>query len=196
MPIGMHRTTVPPGADGIVSDVDELYRLDLGLESTSTWPKADYSKGWMADTFHGVQRLAAYGTRDGKRAAFVRIPSRHATVIILANDPNADARGMSERILEQAAERITLSGCRAGQAGRLLCGSVLLVAATLPGVAGDTGRPAKAAPAHQAEIAPNYPGGPFHARRNAPAGVRHRCHAALVHPFGSLLVQLQDHERD
>jgi hypothetical protein len=45
--------------------------------------------------------VALYGTRDGKRAAFVRIPSRHATVIILASDPNADARGMSERILSK-----------------------------------------------------------------------------------------------
>jgi hypothetical protein len=100
-PIGMHRTTVPPGAHGIVSDVDELYRLDLGLESATTWPKADYSRGWTADTFHGVQRLATYATRDGKRAAFIRIPSRHATVIILTNDPNADARGMAERITSQ-----------------------------------------------------------------------------------------------
>lgn len=100
-PIGMHRTTVPPGGHGIVSDVDELYRLDLGLGSAATWPKADYSKGWKADTFQGVQRLAAYATKDGKRAAFIRIPSRHATVIILTNDPNADARGMAGRITRQ-----------------------------------------------------------------------------------------------
>jgi cyanophycinase len=101
MPVGMHRTTVPPGANEILSDVDELYRLDLGLEYASTWPKADYSKGWTVDTFDGVQRVAAYGTGDGKRAAFVRVPSRRATVIILANDPNADARGMSESILRK-----------------------------------------------------------------------------------------------
>jgi len=100
-PIGMHRTTVPPGAPGIVSDVDELYRMDLGLEYQATWPKADYSRGWTADTFDGVQRFAAYATQDGKRAAFVRIPSRHATVIILTNDPDADARGMAERITSQ-----------------------------------------------------------------------------------------------
>ncbi len=100
-PVGMHRTTVPPGSAEILSDVDELYRLELGLEYSSTWPKADYSKGWTADTFDGVQRLAAYATRDGRRAAFVRIPSRHATVIILANDPDADARAMSEGILHE-----------------------------------------------------------------------------------------------
>lgn len=101
MPIGMHRTTVPPGTDEIVSDVDELYRLGLGLDYSSTWPKADYSKGWAVDTFDGVQRVAAYGTKDGKRAAFVRIPSRRATVIILTNDARADARGISERILSR-----------------------------------------------------------------------------------------------
>jgi len=99
MAVGLHKTTVPPGSHEIVSDVDELYRFELGLEYSSTWPKADYSKGWMVDTFNGVQRLAAYATKDGERAAFVRIPSRHATIIILANDPHADARTMSERIL-------------------------------------------------------------------------------------------------
>ncbi len=100
-PVGLHKTAVPPGAHEIVSDVDELYRFELGLEYSSTWPKADYTKGWRVDTFNGEQRIAAYATNDGKRAAFVRVPSRHATVIILANDPHADARAMSERILEK-----------------------------------------------------------------------------------------------
>jgi len=99
-PVGLHQSKVPPG-DQILSDVDELYRLELGLEYPSTWPKADYSKGWVVDTFNGVQRVAAYATRDGERAAFVRIPSHQATVIILTNDPHADARAMSERILDK-----------------------------------------------------------------------------------------------
>lgn len=101
MPVGLHKTTVPPGSHEIVSDVDELYRLELGLEYASTWPKADYSKGWTVDTFKGVQRIAAYATKEGRRAALVRIPSHHATVIILTNDPHADARAMSESILEK-----------------------------------------------------------------------------------------------
>jgi cyanophycinase len=101
MPVGMHRTTAPPGDHEILSDVDELYRFELGLEYPSTWPKADYAKGWTVDTFDGVERIAAYGTRDGQRAAFVRIPSRRATVIILTNDRHADARAMSERILSK-----------------------------------------------------------------------------------------------
>jgi hypothetical protein len=48
-----------------------------------------------------MTRLASYATADGKRAAFVRIPDRRATIIILTNDANADARAMSERILDQ-----------------------------------------------------------------------------------------------
>jgi len=100
-PVGMHKTTVLPVGHEIVSDVDELYRFELGLEYSSTWPKADYSKGWRVDSFNGVQRMAAYATKGGERSAFVRIPSRHATVIILTNDPHTDARGMSERILEK-----------------------------------------------------------------------------------------------
>jgi cyanophycinase len=100
-PVGLHKTTVPPGSHEIVSDVDELYRFELGLEHSSTWPKADYSKGWTVDSFNGVQRMAAYATKGGDRSAFVRIPARHATVIILTNDPHANARAISESILEK-----------------------------------------------------------------------------------------------
>jgi cyanophycinase len=98
-PVGMHRTT----AEGsqVQSSVDELYRVALGLESTPAWRSLDLAKGWTSDRYKGVTRLASYATADGKRAAFVRIPERHATVVILTNDPTADARGMSERILDQ-----------------------------------------------------------------------------------------------
>jgi hypothetical protein len=67
----------------------------------STWRSADYARGWTSDSYRGARRLAAYATPDGKRAAFVRIPEQHSTVIILTNDASADARGMSERILDQ-----------------------------------------------------------------------------------------------
>lgn len=98
-PVGMHRTTTA-GSD-IQSSVDELYRVALGLESAPAWRMADPAKGWTSDRYKGVTRLAAYATADGKRAAFVRIPERRATVVILTNDPTADARAMSERILDQ-----------------------------------------------------------------------------------------------
>lgn len=98
--VGAHRTAAVDSQD-VQSSVDELYRFSLGLEVPTTWRNADHSKGWTSDTYKGVTRLASYATADGKRAAFVRIPDRYATVIILTNDANADARGMSERILNQ-----------------------------------------------------------------------------------------------
>ena len=84
------------------SSVDELYRFALGLEVPTTWRNADYAKGWTSDTYKGEVRLAAYGTADGKRAALVRLPNRRLTVVILTNDASADARGMAERILDEA----------------------------------------------------------------------------------------------
>jgi cyanophycinase len=99
-PIGAHQTSA---ADSLTvqSSVDELYRFALGLEVPTTWRNADYTKGWTVDTYKGVQRMAAYATPDGKRGAFVRVPDRRMTIIILTNDTGADARGMANRILDQ-----------------------------------------------------------------------------------------------
>jgi cyanophycinase len=106
-PIGMHKTAAT--AEGNVqSSVDELYRLSLGLENPRTYAgnganaaSIDYTKGWQSDTYRGAQRLAAYGTSGGKRSAFVRIPDRHATIIILTNDDSADVKSMSEKITDR-----------------------------------------------------------------------------------------------
>ena len=99
-PIGAHQTSAADSVS-VQSSVDELYRMSLGLDVPTTWRNADYAKGWTADTYKGVSRLAAYATPDGKRAAFVRIPDQRATVIILTNDATADARGMAEQILDR-----------------------------------------------------------------------------------------------
>lgn len=99
-PIGAHQTAAPDSRH-VRSSVDELYRLALGLEDRTTWRDMDYAKGWAIDSFHGVRRFSAWATPDGKRAAFVRVPERRATVIVLTNDVTADARGMAERILER-----------------------------------------------------------------------------------------------
>jgi hypothetical protein len=98
--IGAHQSVSTDGKD-VLSSVDELYRLGLGLDVPNTWRNADYTKGWTVDAYKGQRRVAAYATADGKRAAFVRLPGMHATVIILTNDANADARGMSEKILDR-----------------------------------------------------------------------------------------------
>jgi hypothetical protein len=108
----MHKTSATPSGD-VQSDVDELYRLALGLENPRTYSRGgaadasgdrgsiDYARGWEADTFHGVARFSAFGAAGGKRDAFVRIPDKHAAIIILTNDETADARGMAEKIAEQ-----------------------------------------------------------------------------------------------
>jgi hypothetical protein len=100
-PVGLHRTAASFDGSEVLSDVDELYRVALGLESSTTWPGANYAKGWTVSTVDGVRRLAAYGTKDGKRSAFVRIPKQGIAVIILTNDKDANARKLSQRILHQ-----------------------------------------------------------------------------------------------
>ena len=104
----MHKTTAT--ADGMVqSSVDELYRLSLGLENPRSFtrdttaangggPAIDLSRGWKAESFGGVSRLSAYGTPEGHRAAFVRIPDRKATIIVLTNDDSADAKRIADEI--------------------------------------------------------------------------------------------------
>ena len=111
-PVGMHKTSATPAGE-VMSNVDELYRLSLGLENPrsyvsapSTDPTAapatiDYTKGWQADSYRGTARYSAFGTADGTRAAFMRFPARHATVIVLTNDASADARAMAEKIAEK-----------------------------------------------------------------------------------------------
>ena len=74
----------------------------------------DVVKGWSVDQFHGVPRLAAYGTPDGKRNAFMRFPDRHAVVIVLTADDNADAKGLAERIADRTFLRLIARMLKAG----------------------------------------------------------------------------------
>jgi cyanophycinase len=103
-PIGLHKTTAT--ADGqVLSNVDELYRLALGLENPRTWRDTDATKGWETESVGGLTRLAAYGAEGGKRHAFVRVPDKRTTVIVLTNDPNADARGIASSIVTRVLAR-------------------------------------------------------------------------------------------
>jgi hypothetical protein len=106
-PIGMHKTSATTEGN-VESSVDELYRLALGLENPRTYGgnganavTVDYAKGWQSDTYKGVARLTAYGINGGKRSAFVRIPDKHATIIILTNDDSADTKTMSDKITDR-----------------------------------------------------------------------------------------------
>jgi cyanophycinase len=112
-PVGLHKTTADSDG-GVHSDVDELYRLALGLEHPETFSRnpssedasserqpIDYTGGWEADSFHGANRYSAFAIAGGKRAAFVRVPDRRATVIVLTNDDSFDAKSAADSILDR-----------------------------------------------------------------------------------------------
>ena len=54
------------------------------------------------DSYKGVPRLVAYGAAGGKKSAFVRVPDRnHTTIIVLTNDDTADAKAITDRITDK-----------------------------------------------------------------------------------------------
>lgn len=112
-PIGMHKTTADSSGE-VHSDVDELYRLALGLENAHTFTRAanqeegsaaspaiDYASGWEADSYHGTSRYSAFVGAGGRGGAFVRVPSRRATVIVLTSDDAFDAKPAADSILDR-----------------------------------------------------------------------------------------------
>jgi len=106
-PSGMPRTRADTVARAFSSNVDELYRWERVLSTGSraedgdATAAADNAPGWRVDTHHGAQRHSAYGTSDGKRNAFVRFPTRHATIIVLSGSDAVDARAIAERIADR-----------------------------------------------------------------------------------------------
>lgn len=111
-PIGARKTTVDTTAGrNFSSNVDELYRLELGLQHPGTWVRdtlaasdaaavpVDPAQGWQSDSYNGTTRLSLYATPDGKRGAFVRLPERKIAVIILTDGDSLDAKALAEAIL-------------------------------------------------------------------------------------------------
>ncbi len=108
-PVGMHKTNANTQGD-VLSNVDELYRLSLGLETPRTFSRDtanafDAARGWSTQTRRGAAILSAFGTVDGKRHAFVRIPSQRVSVIILTNDDSFDAKAAADAITEKFVAR-------------------------------------------------------------------------------------------
>ena len=112
-PIGAHKSVVD-SSGAFASNVDELYRLELGLQSSRTFANAtalsgtapanairDESLGWHVDRFRGLARWSAFGTADGMRNAFVRIPDRRVSIIILTDGDGVNAREIADRIAER-----------------------------------------------------------------------------------------------
>ena len=112
-PVGLHKTTMSREGQ-IQSDADELYRVSLGYENPRTFVRdttsgdngttrsVDVSAGGESDSRAGAARLSAFAVTGGKRSAFVRLPDRHATIVVLTNDDNADAK----RIVDALTDRL------------------------------------------------------------------------------------------
>jgi cyanophycinase len=102
-PIGAHWTTVD-STGAFASNVDELYRLELVMESprgfvsdtTARLPNVE--KEWIADTFQGMRRLSAYGDANGRRNAFMRFPDQKLSIIVLSDRAELDAKAVAEAI--------------------------------------------------------------------------------------------------
>jgi cyanophycinase len=98
-PIGMHKTVADSATGEVQSNVDELYRWELGLSATPALHEG--ALGWRLDTFRGLPRESEFGTSDGRRNAFVRFPTKHAAIIILTGSPTADTQAIADRIAER-----------------------------------------------------------------------------------------------
>jgi len=114
-PIGARKTVLDTtgGAIRFEGSVDELYRLELGLQHPGTWVRdtlaaspgaavpVDPARGWKRDTYRGLTRLSLFGADNRKRAAWLRFPERKVTVIILSDDERLEAGSIAERISDR-----------------------------------------------------------------------------------------------
>jgi cyanophycinase len=102
------------------SNVDDLYGWELALENPRLFTEGprtfdlsaplmvprgggsppDATFGWQKDAVRGLSRFSLFGANGGRRNAFVRIPERHMSVIILTNTDDANAQAIAERITD------------------------------------------------------------------------------------------------
>lgn len=112
--VGRQRTAAAPDGQ-VMSNVDELYRWELGLRAYDALTTAGKDSmfapgggtgrgnglGWTLDTYRGLQRQAAYVASGGRQGAFIRIPGHQASIIVLTDQPSFDAKAAAERILDR-----------------------------------------------------------------------------------------------
>jgi CubicO group peptidase (beta-lactamase class C family) len=106
-PVGMHKTVADSMTGMWKSNVDELYRWELGLNATKAMTEEGAVNlftsglGWHVDTYKGHPRQSEYGAAGGKRNAYVRFPDRRAAIIILTNSDTTDARALADKIADR-----------------------------------------------------------------------------------------------
>ncbi len=97
---GAQRLTYDSATAQWSGSVDDLYRVEQGRAAQQGEPK-----GFQRETAGNdvVQRV--FGTSDGHRAAWVRYPGRHTTILILTNDDRFDAKAAAAQIAERLFSR-------------------------------------------------------------------------------------------
>jgi cyanophycinase len=99
----------------LMANVDDLYRLELGFTAnpalTTSAKDSMFAKGggkaganglgWKFDAYRGLARQSAAVTPDGKRGIWVRIPGHRASVIILTDRADFDAKAAADRIVDR-----------------------------------------------------------------------------------------------
>jgi hypothetical protein len=106
-PLGMHHSVISDSGE-VASSVDELYRWDqlLYLRASGSADAVgdalvSTAAPWTSDNDHGLLRLSAYGSPDGKRHAFVRYPERRVAIIVLTSGRDVNAKAIADRIAER-----------------------------------------------------------------------------------------------
>jgi cyanophycinase len=111
-PVGLHKTTMSREGQ-VQSDADELYRVALGYEIPRTFARdtttgdgaathtVDLAAGWESDSRAGAARLSAYAVAGGKRSAFIRLPDRRATIVVLTNSDAADVKRIADALTDR-----------------------------------------------------------------------------------------------
>jgi cyanophycinase len=100
---GMQRVAYDSASRRWSGNVDDLYRFEQGRAGLRPGARdtATVVRGFVTDTVNGLRRQAAFGTGDGRRAAWVRYPERRTTIIVLTSDDAADARAVTQRIADR-----------------------------------------------------------------------------------------------
>jgi peptidase E len=105
-----------------LGNVDGLYLWEAGLENPRLFSAGpppmlyfdapvparpaqvtppDGTFGWLRDTYRGLVRLSLFGEASGRGNAWVRIPERRVSVIILTNKEDTNAQSIAQRITDR-----------------------------------------------------------------------------------------------
>jgi cyanophycinase len=87
-----------------VGSVDALHIWEERLSYPHVFgaPKpVDTAFGWQQDRYRALTRLSLFGAKGGKRHAFVRIPEKKISVVILTNKNDLNAQVIAEQITDR-----------------------------------------------------------------------------------------------